>query len=812
MTQAPAPARATLTRDDLVALARQNRPWNFLPLAAQALAIAPHDHGLRFLAAAGLARLGLRTLASELLDSLPDAVAVHPDIRALRNALTALPSDALRPEARLHTLRANLDACPALAQELRDALDAWTARNGGIECYRTLDGNILRRAADAPRGDLRVLAWLLDARTQAAATAATLRRADRAYIDPVVVEGLDPPWTLLEAWRTTAPDTNGHTPRLWVLQSDPAEALDALSVADLREVLADPRVTVLVGPDASERLGRTLAACPGTILPWIYLTNPCVRRRVQPAPGEVLEAAHAAQGRVLETLNARVQAKTAGRDRAYWARRYTRALAGGGGESGGEPLRVLIPISRHSTFVKHAAADLRDALTVAGCKCEILTEPDAHARLSAIAYAEALDRLDPDLIVLANYTRSSLGEVIPPNLPFVTWVQDAMPHLLDERVGRTLGEFDHVAGHLLPELFAHFGYPPARTLPFPVAASESKFHPGHVDPAAAARLACDIAFVTHHSETPEAMLARLLAHASGPRRATLERVAERTRRVVLDAALAPSARDVQAIVAEELAREHASNGPAEAAGVARVFALPYADRLLRHQTLAWAADLCERRGWRLHLYGSGWSSHPRFGAFAKGPLEHDADLRAAYHAAGVTIHASITTLLHQRVLECALSGGLPLCRLLRDDLEDLRFRAASEASRREEPTVGCVATRLHGHRVADHPACEAYARACAGLGLPAEEFCWVSDRRRAIYLSRDVVPPLETTAHWLLGDLGEGAFRTPEGLERLVERAMTDAAWRAARSATIAERTRARYTHAVFAKNLLAFVARSLGA
>ncbi|MDX2132028.1 MAG: hypothetical protein SFY69_08250 [Planctomycetota bacterium] len=804
MTQAPAaPSRASLSRDDLVRIGRDGRPWEFLPLAAAALALAPADHGLRFLAAANLARLGLKALAEELLLSLPDAVRDHPDIRGLASALSALPRDLLSPDVRMHTLRTNLDACPALAASLHEHLGAWTLRQPGVEWYRALDGTIVRRAAAAPRADLRVLAWLANARAQGVAAAKSLRPPDALYASPAVIEGLDPPWTLLEAWRATMPDSNGYRPRLWVVQADPGEALDGLASADLREPLADARVRVLVGPDAGARLRADLASRHAEILPGLVLSSPFVRARVSPALGEVLSASLEAQGRELDTLHARVQARYAPRDRAFWAARYDAARAGG------PPLRVLVPISRHSTFVRHAADDLARALRDAGCVCEVLTEPDAHARLSAVAYVEALDRLDPDLIVLVNFTRRAIGEAIPANVPFVTWIQDAMSHLLDAEEGRAQGPLDLVAGHLLPELFGTFGYPRERTLAFPVVASEAKFHDAPVDPALAARLACDIAFVTHHSEAPEAMLARLLAgvERGGPRRATLERIWQRTREHVAGASPAPGDAEVRAIALDELRRELGADPPgALLAHVTRSFALPLADRLLRHQTIAWASDICERRGWRLRLYGRGWDAHPAFARWAHGDLEHAETLRAAYRCAGVTIHASITTTTHQRVMECALSGGLPVCRLLKPDFDDLTFRAALEASRREEPTVCHVGTRLGGHLAHDHPECRDLMDARRGLGLTTDDCIWVSERRRRIYLERDILPAFETTPQWLLGGLGEGAFRDAPGLERLAERAIGDGAWRRARSSGIASRVRTRYTHRVFARSLLGFV------
>ena len=50
-------------------------------------------------------------------------------------------------------------------------------------------------------------------------------------------------------------------------------------------------------------------------------------------------------------------------------------------------------------------------------------------------YLRAFAEFEPDLVVLINYTREQMKGSIPEGVPFVTWVQDAMPHLFDARLG-----------------------------------------------------------------------------------------------------------------------------------------------------------------------------------------------------------------------------------------------------------------------------------------------------------------------------------------------------------------------------------------
>lgn len=794
---------ATLSREDVLRLGKSNRPWAFLPVAAAAMAVAPHDHGIRFLAATNLARLGLKSLAQELLDGLPHAVVDHPDIRALGAALSALPNDVLSHDHRARTTADNLETLRSRGIDLTAHLPEWEAKARSVECFRTLDGNVVRRSAAAARGDLRVLAWLRDDRRDAVEAAGAVQRPNRSFLDPVVLEGADPPWTLLEVWRRTEKDFVGYRPWMWLVQADPAELLDGLSLADLRPVLRDERVRVLAGPDATDRLEHELGARLELILPDLYLVSRSLRTPLQPAIGEALSRTLESQGAACETLRARVFGRYEARTPEYWRARFSARAQ--------PPLRVLIPVSRFSTFVQHAAADLAGALGRAGVRAEVLHEPDEYSRLSAISYLRALDRLDPDLIVSINITRDRMREVFPAQVPFVCWLQDAMPHLFDESAGRGQTKMDFLVGHLFPELFRTFGFPRERALPSTVVADSCKFHPGPVGPSQRERFACDLAFVSHHSETPGAMHARLVAEAPEPAiRVAFERLLPDIRGAVAAAATQFASRALHEAVVNRLREALGAEPPAKATSlVLRLYAMPMADRILRHEMVGWAAEIARARGLRFHLYGNGWEKSAEFREFARGALAHADDLRAAYQAAGVSLHASIATLVHQRVLESALAGGVSIVRFHRDGLTGAHVAAQVAVMRRppdvEEPD------RI-GYVTADHPEAMAYAALRSRLGLGAEPILWVSRRRaEALRVDPSNFSP-DQDANWVLGDLSQFVFTSRETLERLVDQAHSNPAWRSAANTMQARRVRESLTHDALAGRMLEHVRRGLGA
>lgn len=789
------PTRRAVTRDEVIALGRAGRPRQFLPLAAQIVERVPGDEGLRFLLAANVAQLGLRTLAREILDSLAHARR-DPEVARLAEAVEQLPDDRVALAVRLATALGNLRALRVRGVDLAGPFEAWREDLARSQCFRCADGNLVRRLGRA--GAPPWTHFLADQRGAAEQFArARLAGAD-LFPRPLAIEGIDPPWLFDLAWRTLARNRIGYAPPITIVQADPMEFLDGLSAADLREQLVDPRVRVFVGPDASQRwLNDALERLDEVVLGGV-VTLPGTRTRVSPAAEAVMGRASAAQAEEFRRVQARVEAAYRDRDAPWWSRRYSEAAAGG------PPLRVLVPTSRFSTYIRHAAEDLAEAFRALGCEAMVATEPRPEARLSAVGHARVVERFEPDLIALINYFRGDADLPYPANVPWLCWVQDALPHQFTERAW---GELDFIAGHVHRELSSRESFPRERAVQFPVVASARKFHEGPIDPGMRARFAGEIAYVSHQSETPAAF------HERSRREANNEgagRLLDELRPLVEAEAAEPMGSSLAARL-EALTRrvvgERAERGVTY---LFRHYALPLADRVLRHQTLEWAAEICRRRGWRLRIYGRGWESHPTLSGFARAELSHGEELRACYQASLVHLHASASALVHQRVMECALSGGLPLARLTYDAVSESTGWGQREALLHARAPLRDEATGKIGLVVADSPALGAIAEQRRRIGMDLPEIVWISAARAASYRRPD--HPGATGLHpaWLLGDFAEATFRTAQELERLVDRALQDPQARRERSHAMAERVRARCTTEVFAGRMLGLISESL--
>lgn len=596
---------------------------------------------------------------------------------------------------------------------------------------------------------------------------------------PVLLEGVSPPWVLEALLTTPAPESSPFfQQRIVVLQRDWFELFDGLSLTDLGESLADPRLVWFVGDDASERLLAWFAERIDDAPPSYVVQNPGLRTKTSPdAPalfGEIERRWTQNETELIQALD-----KRAARDMAWWAKRYAGAFPEHG------PMRVLVPVSRYTTYLQHIANDLQHALHANGMECEIIIERDAHTAMSQCAIMRAIASFDPDLIISINYTRRSLGQHIPADIPHLCWIQDAMEHLLRPDAGKAIGTHDFVVGMISQEHIKHYHYPAARTKWMPMVASRHKFNNAQ----AATSFDAEIAWVTHQSEHPDIMRDRLLAemdaaapHLVPPLRALLDEVQLITRTNTQTHLF----RAIQGAIDDHFFPNGVPDGAQQLRSNLKFsMVVPYAERVLRHQTAAWVAEIAKRRGWRFKLYGKGWENHTELSDYAAGPLEHGDALRRVYQRSVVQLHASMNQITHQRVSECILSGGLPLCRALLDSFEQLNLLLAIECDLL--PADGSLddaqlPEKLWYLPIEAGTAPARYVADLTRLGLcdpaafPDNRLYW---RTRRVMLAqsrlRERAPRENAEMFATMTDL---CFASPQVLESLIERAVEDPQWR----------------------------------
>jgi hypothetical protein len=783
----------------------------------------------KFIVAAALNALGLRAPALDVLATLDNTTRATRDVEMLADAIESLPDTRFCEREQRATLEANL---AALAQHgsidaaaVPALLDRGVALIAHNEASRATDGGIFRRRRTGPDA-ARPTHWhpLRDERGIARATvdAPAGDTGERVrFPTPTTIEGLDPPWCAL--WlaellsRFGAAQSSGYQPGLYILHEDTDTLLSALASTDMRALFRHDFVVAFVGDTAHARfeahlrerahllhVGRCIVVAdtktglsPARRAPHAEATAPRVLRTFAETQGAMLRATHA---RATQHYSAMTKQR--------WALRFAAAR-----RNGGKPLRVLLPTSRYTTFLQHSARDLAAAFDRAGCEARVLVEPDARSLLAANAHWREYEEFKPDLVVMINHPRVLRAGSVPENVPYVCWIQDAMGHFFDPSVGARQGPLDFLVGHLYPELFTKYGYPRGRGMHSPVVADASKFHAGPVAPQLLKKHECEMAFVSHHSASPEALFQQLLRENSSTSatNAMLESLWPVAQKVAAEVTttLATAAADA---AARQAIRDIARREPDEREVNLCVqnFILPIAGRILRHSVLHDAADLAETHGWRLHLYGRGWESHPRFARYAKGVISHDEELRACYQAAGLHLHACVTTALHQRPFECVLSGGVPAIRFVREmiNIAEHRANAIVEArapdQRKASPHDPSV--QWDEFPVADHLELTHITRLKQLIGLPTDQVHRKStsfagyppEFRDGTFQALDPC--------WGFADLNEVSFTSRDGLERLVRLATQSRTWRSSINAMIAARIGQEYTTDALAQKVLRLV------
>ena len=248
------------------------------------------------------------------------------------------------------------------------------------------------------------------------------------------------------------------------------------------------------------------------------------------------------------------------------------------------------------------------------------------------------------------------------------------------------------------------------------------------------------------------------------------------------------------------------------------YVLPLAEQMLRHETLAWAAEIAREHGLSMRLFGRGWERHPTLSMFAAGPLEHGDEVRTCYQLAACHVHASPLGVAHQRVFECAMSGGVALCRRSWEELYHHDYMIATEFLHAGLPHDAVREDTGWGRYViANNPILMLMIRdrqrmirkpqgwdhegAQGQYGHPAhvmaEHYGWA-------------VPPRRMRALDILGDILETTFSTRDELCERILLATARGTWREQVSAGIAGRARAAVGMRPFARRLIGLVAGAL--
>ncbi len=643
-------------RDRVLELSRLQDVYPFLSMVGEYLTQCPEDHAVRATAIRALIEKGLVSVAHELAAQCPGADAHSRELRATADTLAAMPTERLESEHLASRYRNNLRALRARGadgERMAEEIEAsWFNFGDKVTFHEAKDGNFFARGT---RSDGQRI-WLpaaFDFAHQLEA-APDLSPIQNQVASILVFAGAGLGWLIERTWRGTDHLYLNYSPPIMLVETNPRALALVFHLHDWRELLSDERVYLFVGPEAVEEWIAYLDTHDELALPPSAVTKLTFWPGQAPIEidGAVEEARRRRERHTLETWQ-RVNALYATRDAAYWAERYRSA----GAE---DPLRVLCVTTRYSTFLQHSTRDVMEALHRLGHQAELLIEDNDHVTLSKMQSHRIIEAFEPDLVFLIDHHRHESPMRYPANLPFLCWIQDKMQHLFTKEAGARLGELDFTMGFGLAECVLEHGYAAERFMPCRLAVHPGKFV---TEAGESTEALCDIAYVSHHSESPEALHQRIrdmIVTEDG--RKLIDAFYEQTMPLMRSDAFHAGYRAEDLFEqAEKRTGVHCTD-PEIRAQLLHWYVKPLIDRTLRHVTLEWAAEWCEATGRTLHLYGNGWDTHPRFRPYHQGVAEHGSHLAEIARRSRVTLHMGVNTALHQRVLEVFAAGGFMLVR------------------------------------------------------------------------------------------------------------------------------------------------------
>ncbi|MBU0717540.1 MAG: hypothetical protein KJ749_04765, partial [Planctomycetes bacterium] len=641
--------------------------YALLNTALDHLERSPDDPAVTLLASQTYVMLGLIGPARDLLRNLPSEAQSLPDANSLAERIARAPSGRVA----WGSLQGRFESNFATLAEKYPVLKEWEEQFRRIprnyELYRTRDGNY--QVGTRPKnGKRRWLPDLCDVR--GTVTNAELPHDPKAqFCGPYLITGDRFAALFNRVYEATARMFLTFSPRIYLIETDVTWFGITLYVCESVDRLCDERTLLFIGVDAVDRLvdylnGRPMLSAPEFA---VRLTatgeamGPQVFEALQPRAVQLAERAD----KTRESVHRYYESLPAD----HWKKRF--------GQHPAKPLCVLGLTSRFTTYLQYSMRDWAAAFEQRGHEFRVLTEANDHDLLPAFHTAEAIEKSEPDLIVCIDHFRHEYRENIPGNVPFVGWIQDALPHLYRRECGQALGRLDYYIARDVRSLVKTFRYPASRGIAWPMVTNDRQFSSARMSDEELAPYRCDFSFVSSHSKLP--------ADYHEERRGEFQNDSNLLRLIdclfkLLEQAHHDHPVQAASLLGQLLDRAQAMTGvtlaSADSASVLKTsYLYPVSELIFRQYTLAWVADYCDQTGRTLHLYGNGWEKHPRFAKYARGFADNGQELRAIYQASKINLQITTFGAVHQRMLDGLAAGGFFLIRrTLGDTIHDLGRR------------------------------------------------------------------------------------------------------------------------------------------
>jgi hypothetical protein len=467
--------------------------------------------------------------------------------------------------------------------------------------------------------------------------------------EPLLLAGIDQGWLCELAYTmpVSTPLTPGHRPPLYFLAKEIEELWIALHLHDWRNMLADPRVRLMVGEDVGEQLRQSLIENPQVPHPKLALT---IGESLWPAGSSlesiVASARDAAHERMMRFVNQYPITFNGHTPDAIAAKIHS-----------GQKLRVLGITSLYTTFLQYSMRDWLASFTRLGHDTQLVIEGGPHEMLNSLTFAQACAQFAPDIILMIDHCRGEY-KVLPRQMPLVMWVQDRLPNIFSDLGGQRQGPMDFCIGFGRLHLSTRHGYPPQRYMSTTMGINEERFSQTPPTAAQMHRFGCEISYVSHASTPAEVLLQAHVEKQTDAGKRLLRDVFDRMQAHYDQGGQALSDVLIRLIMDQSMQSLRIGLVEADIKSLVFFFNQSISNAMFRHQTLNWLSEI----GVDLRIYGRGWEEHPTLSRHARGIADNIQDLGAIYRASKINIQVTPHGAVHQRLLDGLTAGGFFLLR------------------------------------------------------------------------------------------------------------------------------------------------------
>jgi len=656
------------TRETMLTLLSQERHYEFLMLAEPFLRACPDDLHIRLMVVRSYVTLGLFEPAGDTLEEAFARGMTSPELESLRDSIRTLTGDRIDWRSQVDTYRTNLDALRRRGIDTTAIENAWERRQADYALFRDANDVFqIRRSSDRDEA-----CWFPSLRNHPVAdeNEPLPDSLETPMPQPLIFDGVGLGGLFERVYEKSLNTFLGYSCALYIVEPEAADFAVALHLRDWSGILSDPRVFLFVGPDWQPRIRRFWDEELDTPLPAHALSiGPRTSAVENDRVVRTVESAHAARNDAIRQSLADTEAMYAERTVAYWAKRFTEARRGEG-----RPLRILAATSTHTTFLQYSMRDAQRAFEAIGCECRVIKEKTNHDIPSPMTYHRAIREFQPDLLFVLDHLRASFGGILPKNLPLLTWDQDQLPHIFTQANVARIAPHDFVAGYCKLRCI-ELGTNPKQLLYAGVPTCPQQFAGDPLTAREIEKYTCDVSYVSHAAQTPEAFHREERASCNDP---TLVRLMD-TLFELLPPMLARHYTPHQAVIETVLEDGMRRCGIADLPNDSRARLLSWylwrlGDRIFRHEALAWIGQWAKDWKRSFRIYGNGWRDHPTLGEFAAGPAVNGRELICIYRVSKINLQLMPSGFIHQRALDGLAAGGFFLTRLTPHDLRGRTLR------------------------------------------------------------------------------------------------------------------------------------------